>query len=94
MQREHGLSGSPGRFAESPLAAVWKRASDGHALAAGNIACIREARREAEWPYPRLIPGGDDRPSFWARLRTEVMPDLPESGRPTRRERIRLPRIA
>lgn len=95
MQREHLLSGSPSRFAESPLAAIWERASDGHALAAGNIACIREARRAAEERHLRPSPGkpapprGDGAEGFRAVLWPHVAPDLPEPGRFTFRERLR-----
>jgi hypothetical protein len=46
QERNRRLPGSPPSYAESPLASVWARASDRHAMAADNIACIREVRRE------------------------------------------------
>lgn len=57
MQKERRLSGSPPSFAESPLAAVWERATDRYAMAADNIACIRETRRELEERPLRLRLG-------------------------------------
>jgi hypothetical protein len=44
--RTRRLPGAPPSFADSPLAAVWAGASDRYAMAADNIACIRETRRE------------------------------------------------